>query len=231
TPAQVTVKKAEPGASSLTISWTPLTKDCTGYEIQVSTDKDFKNASTYTASGASASSHIINGLTATTVYYYRIRAINGTVTGSWSEGQSVKTTAVVKTPTATPTPAPAKGDKIEYSIGETAHTFRSSSTLYLFEVKNGDWAGRKKVPAENWKITEKDIDVKSATLTPTKDGGCILNVSIGTNPFTENYVNVSCTYKGKTYTGAAYFDEIMLQDSAELAQDLYNEVVPVLPIN
>ena len=85
--------------------------------------------------------------------------------------------------------------------------------------------------------TESKTDTKQVTPTPkptqapapTKDGGCILNVSIGTNPFTENYVDVSCTYQGKTYTGSSYFDEIIINDS-ELATELYNEV-KTLPIN
>ncbi len=92
-PAKMKAPTAKAGKGALTVSWKKQTK-VTGYEVQISTSKNFKSiVQSFTAT--SNKSKTIKNLTRKKTYYVRTRAyknIQGTVYyGSWSSAKKVKT--------------------------------------------------------------------------------------------------------------------------------------------
>jgi hypothetical protein len=79
--------------SGFTVSWTDLAGTLEFYEVQIFSDAGFSTqvGSTYTTA-ANASSQAITGLSASTNYYYRVRAVNNTnQASSYSTGGPVTT--------------------------------------------------------------------------------------------------------------------------------------------
>ncbi len=101
----VTIKPKATSVSSLTakaagfkVKWSKQST-CTGYQIQYSTSKNFKNAKTTTVSDKTATSKTISGLKSKTKYYVRLRTyktvkINGKSSklySSWSSTKGITT--------------------------------------------------------------------------------------------------------------------------------------------
>jgi hypothetical protein len=81
--------------SGFTVSWTDLAGTLEFYEVQIFNDAGFSTqvGSTYTTA-ANTSSQAISGLTASTNYYYRVRAVNNTNQySSYTTGGPVTTAA------------------------------------------------------------------------------------------------------------------------------------------
>ncbi|MBD3920228.1 hypothetical protein H8B09_15790 [Paenibacillus sp. PR3] len=68
--------KAKPAVSSVIVSWQPVS-DATGYQIEVDGNATLVDV-------GSNLSYVHSGLTANTVHTYRVRAMNGTITGAMS---------------------------------------------------------------------------------------------------------------------------------------------------
>ena len=94
-PKGTTLKKLTAGKKKLTVKWKKQAAQTTGYEIQYSTNKNFKSGNkTVTVKGAKKASKVIKGLKSKKKYYLRIRTYK-TVNGkkyysSWSKSKSVK---------------------------------------------------------------------------------------------------------------------------------------------
>ncbi len=94
-PKGTSFKKVTPAKKSIKITWKKQTKKVSGYKIQYSTSKKFKNAKTVTVSGAKKTKATIKKLKSKKTYYLRIRTyrkVSGkTYLSAWSKAKSVKT--------------------------------------------------------------------------------------------------------------------------------------------
>ena len=99
-PKATTLSSVTAGKKKFTVKWKKLTTQTTGYQIQYSTDKNFKkNNKTVTVSKNKTTSKSVSKLTAKKKYYVRIRTyktvkVNGKSTkiySSWSKAKSVTT--------------------------------------------------------------------------------------------------------------------------------------------
>jgi hypothetical protein len=95
-PAKISGIKAKKKGNGCTISWKKTSKNCKGYEIQVATDKKFKNnVKSVMVSGKNKKSGKVTGLNKNTTYYSRVRAYNksakGYRYGKWSKITKFKT--------------------------------------------------------------------------------------------------------------------------------------------
>jgi surface protein len=96
-PKATTLKKVTPAKTkTVTVTWNKQATQTTGYEVQYATDKNFtKNKKTATVNKSTTVARTINGLSAKTTYYVRIRTykkVNGTnYYSAWSKALSVKT--------------------------------------------------------------------------------------------------------------------------------------------
>ena len=96
---QTSMSKLTATSKGFKITWKKQTSGTTGYQIQYSTDKNFKKAKTITVSKNSTTSKIINKLKAKKNYYVRIRTyktynLNGNktkVSTSWSASKKITT--------------------------------------------------------------------------------------------------------------------------------------------
>ena len=93
-PKKTKLSKVKAGKKGFTASWSKQTAQTTGYQLQYSTSKSFKNAKTKTVS-KSKTSKKITGLKAKKKYYVRIRTYK-TVDGKkyyskWSDSKTVTT--------------------------------------------------------------------------------------------------------------------------------------------
>ncbi|MCM1115782.1 MAG: fibronectin type III domain-containing protein [Clostridium sp.] len=102
-PKSTRISKLTAGGEKFTVKWKKQSTQTTGYQIQYSTDKNFKtNNKTVTVSSNKTTSKTISKLKAKTKYYVRIRTyktvkVNGTNTkiySSWSSASSVNTMTV-----------------------------------------------------------------------------------------------------------------------------------------
>ncbi len=95
-PAKTTVSKVtSPKVKMLKITVTKKTTQVTGYQVQYSTSKSFKSATTKTLTKNTTTSATMTGLKAKTTYYVRVRTYK-TVNGAkyysgWSTAKSAKT--------------------------------------------------------------------------------------------------------------------------------------------
>ncbi|WP_026494545.1 fibronectin type III domain-containing protein [Butyrivibrio sp. WCD3002] len=95
-PAKISGIKAKKKGNGCTIFWKKTSKNCKGYEIQVATDKKFKNnVKSVMVSGKNKKSGKVTGLNKNTTYYSRVRAYNksakGYRYGKWSKITKFKT--------------------------------------------------------------------------------------------------------------------------------------------
>ncbi|MGN0529233.1 MAG: leucine-rich repeat protein [Eubacterium sp.] len=92
-PSSTTISKVKAGKKSFSLTWKK--KTFTGYQIQYSTSKSFKNAKTVKITKNKTTSKTIKGLKAKKKYYVRIRTyktINGkNYYSAWSKSKSITT--------------------------------------------------------------------------------------------------------------------------------------------
>lgn len=90
TPSKASVKTLSVRGKTLTIKAKKISKNCSGYEFQISTDSKFKKSESKTSSKSKVS---FKKLTADTKYYIRVRAYyddNGVKSyGKWSKVKSI----------------------------------------------------------------------------------------------------------------------------------------------
>lgn len=100
TPKTTSISKLTSGKKKLTVKWKKQSTQTIGYEIQYSTDKNFKkNKKTVTVAKNKTTSKTISKLQAKKKYYVRVRTykivkVNGKNTklySSWSKAKSVVT--------------------------------------------------------------------------------------------------------------------------------------------
>ena len=93
-PAQVKNPKASSASKKVTLTWTKLSKNCTGYQAQLSTNKNFKNAKTKKLTSKNKNKATWSSLKAGKTVYLRVRAYNTknkkTKYGSWSKTVKIK---------------------------------------------------------------------------------------------------------------------------------------------
>jgi hypothetical protein len=94
-PAAPTLSSPADGATgvslSTTLSWVASSGAST-YGLQVSTSSSF-STTVFDQSSISSTSQQVTGLSASTVYYWRVNATNSSGTGSWSSARSFTTTS------------------------------------------------------------------------------------------------------------------------------------------
>ena len=98
-PQGTELKKLSPGKKKLTITWKKQTKETSGYQIQCSLKKNFKQVATVTVSGKKKSKVSLSGLKAKKNYFVRIRTYKNVKTNgktvksysNWSDVKKIKT--------------------------------------------------------------------------------------------------------------------------------------------
>ena len=83
------IKAAKAGKKKAVVSWKKV-NGATGYQVQYSTKSDFKGAKTVKVKSAKATSKTIKKLKKGTKYYFRVKAVKGGKSSSWSKTKSVK---------------------------------------------------------------------------------------------------------------------------------------------
>lgn len=97
-PAKREIKALVAESNRITAKWNAKSAQISGYYVQAATDKEFKNiAKTIKINSPSASSGVVSGLKAKTVYFVRLRAFKlvgeNKYLSPWSAVKSVKTKA------------------------------------------------------------------------------------------------------------------------------------------
>jgi hypothetical protein len=120
-------------SSAINLRWTDNSGNETGFIVQRSSNGvDFTQIATLTAGTTTYSS---NGLTASTIYYYRVRAYNSSGNSSFSSTVSAKTNAEALTP-AKPTSVAA----IDRTDGSARVTWTdASNNESYFEIRRQTW--------------------------------------------------------------------------------------------
>lgn len=97
-PAAVSVKSVTAKSKAFVVTWKPVSKNCTGYEIQYSTDKNFLSADTTInkVDKAARKTLTVKNLKPKKVYYVRIRSTNkdknkNVVHSAWSKAKKITT--------------------------------------------------------------------------------------------------------------------------------------------
>lgn len=98
-PKGTTISKVTAKKKAFTVKWKKQAKETTGYEVQYSTSKKFKDAKTTTVKKSKTTSATVKKLKAKKKYYVRIRTyktvkINGKSTKLYSDWSKAKTTKV-----------------------------------------------------------------------------------------------------------------------------------------
>lgn len=96
-----------PAESSLTVNWNDNASNETNYVVERSTDGI--NYTEIATLGANVTSYNQTALTPNTLYYYRVKAVNGSESSVYSEVASLTTPPVPSVPTKATTPNPSSG--------------------------------------------------------------------------------------------------------------------------
>ncbi len=96
TPTKLAAKANKKGSKSIKITWAKQKSKTSGYQIQYSTDKKFKNAKTVTIKKNTTTSKTVKNLKKGKKYYVRIRAYNQVGKSKYYSGYSKSKTVKVK---------------------------------------------------------------------------------------------------------------------------------------
>ncbi len=176
-------------ASQINLSWTDNSNTETGFEIERSTDgTNFSLINTVPANTVAFSD---TGLSANTIYYYRVRAVNDGGNSVYSNVASASTAA---TPTPTPTvsgtpPTPTVTGTIvpDMTIVKSVSPSQASvGQLFNFSIKitNNGLA-----PATSAVLTDTLPSVVTITGASTTKGSYSINTSSNTITFTIGQIN------------------------------------------
>lgn len=134
-PAQIKNPKASSTVKKATLTWTKLTKNCTGYQAQLSYDKNFKSVKTKKLTSKSKNKATFSSLKAGKTVYLRVRAYNTkdktTKYGAWSKTVSVK----VKSDSSGSSPYSATATKDSGSVSGLKVTSPKKNKLSLSWTK------------------------------------------------------------------------------------------------
>ena len=97
-------------SSSIGLTWNDNSSDETGFELQSSLKSDFSDVLADITRPAGTTSYVDDGLTASTAYYYRVRALRGDASSAWSEAIT-RTTADAPAPPPEQQQTPPPGDQ------------------------------------------------------------------------------------------------------------------------
>ncbi len=141
------VGKALSGAQ-ISLTWTDTANNETGFEVQRSTSYSFSNPTTITLSTANLSGYTVGGLTKSTWYYLRVRAINSDGVSAYTKSVKVKT---LSTSPANPLSA-ALDNALAFAqsqLKQTMNDLGNSTTKFVNRTSNstglwnvvgaGDW--------------------------------------------------------------------------------------------
>ncbi|HEX8204576.1 MAG TPA: LamG-like jellyroll fold domain-containing protein, partial [Solirubrobacteraceae bacterium] len=106
-------------SSAIDLAWTDNASNETGYVVERSGSSAFTTVQSFPLA-AGATSYRDSGLTAATTYWYRVRAVNGSLTSAWSNTASAATQSA---PAATyASTVAADGPVSHWRLGETSGT-------------------------------------------------------------------------------------------------------------
>jgi hypothetical protein len=88
---------SSPTSSSLTVGWTDASDDETGFSLEISTVGSGSGFTEVATPAADATSAVVSGLSASTTYYFRIRAVNASGYSAYSAEASGTTSAASTT--------------------------------------------------------------------------------------------------------------------------------------
>ena len=127
-PVAPTDLNATPGDSEVTLTWTAVTEDVTGYEVFCSKDNQWVSAGTET-------SYTFSELENNTEYTFKVRAVNNDLTGAESDEVTATPKAAVTVPAAPENLVAAPGDtQVVVSWDEV-----EGATSYEVCVDDGEW--------------------------------------------------------------------------------------------
>ena len=94
-PQAASINKLIAKSKAISVKLNQVTTQCTGYQIQYSTNSDFTSAKTVTVASYKVGTKTISGLKKNTKYYVRVRAYktvdNKNYYANWSTSKSIKT--------------------------------------------------------------------------------------------------------------------------------------------
>lgn len=129
--APVSLTFSSVNTTSMTLNWSDVSSNETGYAVYRSTD-----GTNYTFAGqtaANATSSVQSGLTANTLYYWRVYAV--------SEGALSVALAGSQTAACTPPPAPVVTSPVNYCQGATASPLSATGTNLSWGAASGTAGG------------------------------------------------------------------------------------------
>ena len=125
-----------PAESSLTVNWSDNAANETNYVLERSTDGT--NYTEIATLGANVTSYNQTALTPNTLYYYRVKAVNGTESSVYSEAASLTTPPIPSVPTKAATPTPVSGSVMaELIAGNLTLKWTGSTNTTTYSVYFG----------------------------------------------------------------------------------------------
>ncbi|WP_035779068.1 family 43 glycosylhydrolase [Butyrivibrio sp. MC2013] len=96
TPKAVSLRSVARGFYMLDVTWDAIPDMGAGYEVQLSTDKNFKkNTTSFSISNPKTSHKLIMGLSSKKTYYMRVRAVSKVGNSAWSKVASAKPLSII----------------------------------------------------------------------------------------------------------------------------------------
>ena len=125
-----------PAESSLTVNWNDNASNETNYVLERSTDgTNFAEIATL---GANVTSYNQTALIPNTLYYYRVKAVNGTESSVYSEVASLTTPPIPSVPSKATTPNPSNGFTfVQLNGGNLTVKWLGSANTTTYEVYFG----------------------------------------------------------------------------------------------